>query len=248
MPNFSQIVFPMSGLPGSKEVRFAAPYVAQIWALLEHLGLHHIGLMKAIGDKYGGIKYIADVGACIGTTAIPYARVFPNAKILAIEPSRYNYGFLQFNCRDFPNIETLKIAAHNKKDLIQIANPDQSQRLREDWNINTGLISVYGDSDVFWEDVVADTLDNMVDRKVDWLKIDVEGHEQAVLEGATRVLSEDRPVLQIEMREENQSMGPYTLSSLLELIGDANYASVDKMRGDLIFVPRERLDLPSESA
>jgi len=242
MPNFSQIIFPISGLPGSKEVRVAAPYVAQIWALLEDLSVHYTGLKNTIVEKYGGIKYIVDEGACIGTMAIPYARAFPSAKILAIEPSRYNYGFLQFNCRDFPNIETLKIAAHNKKGIIQIASPNESQRpSRADGNINTGLISVYGDSEFFREEVVADTLDNIVDGKVDWLKLDVEGHEQAVLEGATRILSEDRPILQIEMSEENQSMGPYTLSSLLETIGGADYISVSKMRGDLVFAPKGKI-------
>jgi len=243
MPKFSQIIFPLTAAPDSRDVRFAAPYVAQVWALLTNLDSHIMEIMTTTGNKQGGIKYIVDVGACVGGTAIPYAVTFLDAKILAIEPSRHNYGFLQFNCKDFASVELLKMAVHNKNGFIQIAAPSTEQRpSRTDCHINTGLISAHGGSEHFREDVAADTLDNIVDRKVDWLKIDVEGHEQAVLEGATRILSEDKPVLQVEMSDENQAMGPYTLSSLLTLIGTAGYVSVGRMRADIVFMAKERLN------
>jgi len=242
MPKISQIVFPLTAEPDSIDIRFAAPYTAQIWALLTNLDAHVMDIMARAGNKHGEIKYIVDVGACIGSTVIPFTIAFPDAKILAIEPSRYNFSYLQFNCKAFPNVELLKIAAHNKRGLIQIAAPGTSQRPgRIDCYINTGLISAHGNSAYYREDVMADTLDSIVDERVGWLKLDVEGHEQAVLEGATRILSKDRPILQVEMSEENQAMGPYTLSSLLTLIGDMGYICVGKIRADLVFMPAEML-------
>ena len=238
MIRFSQIIFPLSGKPGDQIMKFAAPYVSQIWALLEDLAFRHTKKLMDIASAHGEIKYIVDVGACVGTMAIPFTTIFLSAKVLAIEPSKYNYGFLQFNCKNLPNVETLKIAVSNKKGMIHIANPNLAQRNRLDYQVNTGLISIYGNSDVFKEEVAVDTLDNVANEKVDWLKIDVEGHEHAVLEGATRILSEDKPIFQVEMRADNQSMGPYTISGLLELIGNANYIAAGQMRGDIIFAPK----------
>jgi hypothetical protein len=55
------------------------------------------------------------------------------------------------------------------------------------------------------QSVEAVTLDEYVQTKgiakVDFLKIDVEGAEASVLEGATNVLNRDKPILLIEMHE-----------------------------------------------
>ena len=44
-------------------------------------------------------------------------------------------------------------------------------------------------------------LDDAIDRPVGLIKIDVEGHELAVLRGATRILAQDRPNLLLELEE-----------------------------------------------
>lgn len=237
MLKFSQIAFPYY----DRDIQFATPYIAQIGTFLHSLAQSNLKKVVDIGGRYGGIEYVVDVGACIGSLALLYALVFPEAEILALEPSSYNYKFLQFNTKNFANVKALKIAAHNERDTLQLASPTVLQRGRGDNHLNTGLISVYGKSNFFREAVQADTLDNIVSRKVDWLKIDIEGHEQAALEGATRILSEDRPVLQIETREENQNMGPYTLAGLMGLIGNARYVFITAMRADRIFLPAELL-------
>lgn len=237
MIEFSQIAFPYY----DREIKFAAPYIAQIGAFLHGLDTSNLNKVAEIDRRYGGIEYVVDVGACIGGLALLYALVIPGAEILALEPSSYNYKFLQFNIKTFANIKPLKIAAHNERDSLQLASPTIRQKARGDNFINTGLISVYGKSNHFREVVQADTLDNIVDKKVDWLKVDVEGHEQAVLEGATRILAEDRPVLQIETIEGNQNMGPYTTAGLMGLIGNARYVFITEMRADRIFLPAELL-------
>jgi FkbM family methyltransferase len=44
-------------------------------------------------------------------------------------------------------------------------------------------------------------LDDVIDRPVGLIKIDVEGHEMAVLRGAARILQDDRPNLLLEIEE-----------------------------------------------
>jgi FkbM family methyltransferase len=48
-------------------------------------------------------------------------------------------------------------------------------------------------------------LDDIVDERVGFVKIDVEGHEREVLEGATRILASDKPVFLIEIEERHRA-------------------------------------------
>lgn len=197
--------------------------------------------IQNFGAIMGPPTHIVDVGACNGTWAIPFALWFPEAKILAIEPSKYNYPYLQSNCKNYPNIKTLKIVVSDSGGKITIANPSPDQRDRSDLDVNTGLISVYGKSTVFREEVEVDILDNLVESRVDWLKIDVEGHEMSVLVGARNILKNHRPLLQIEMRSDNQDMAKNTTFALAHLISSYNYVAMGCIGNDWIYVPEEKL-------
>jgi FkbM family methyltransferase len=232
MDDFAQVVFYENG----SRYRMAMPDIVHIHPL-------SYGLRRTVRKYFETmaqprpIEYIVDVGACVGTFAIPVSIIFPKADILCLEPSMYNYPFLEFNTKRLPQIEALKLAAHNRSEVVRIAAPTIIQRSAADSEADTGLISIYGDDPKYSETVAADRLDNIVKRPVDWLKIDVEGHEIPVLEGAERILSEDKPILQIEFREENQNMAHTSSARLLLEIVKRNYVPAGSMRGDLIFRP-----------
>jgi len=182
------------------------------------------------------IEYIVDVGACIGAFAVPYAFMWPTADILCIEPSKYNFPYLEYNIRQFPQISAIKVIASNVPGRMTIAAPTVLQKDHSQENHN-GILSVYGKSNVCSESVRADTLDNLVDRPVDWLKIDVEGHESKVLKGAKRILKEDRPMLQVEVSQSNQDMAGYSAAHLMLDIMKHNYQAIGGFRNDIIFRP-----------
>lgn len=196
--------------------------------------------IQSLGSKFGPITYIVDVGASSGLWAIPFTLYFPEAKILALEPSKYNYPYLQQNCKSYPNIKLMKMAASAANGKITIAEPSLAQRDRNDLDTNTGLISAYGQGINFREEVEADILDNLVESRVDWLKIDVEGHEMSVLEGARNILKRHRPLLQIEMRDQTQAMATSTTYLLSYAISSYNYVAAGAINQDWIFVPREK--------
>lgn len=62
-------------------------------------------------------------------------------------------------------------------------------------------------------------LDDVVREPVGFLKIDVEGHELAVLEGADRILRDDRPVLLIESEARHSPGAPHSVFHHLEARG-----------------------------
>lgn len=230
-------------------------------ATIEILGeLHNIrapskiGLFGALGHTADGgntafirganavkpINYIVDVGASIGGTVLMFHVAFPDAKILAIEPMKINYDCLVHNTKKFPEIHRVKMAAYNKTCDIRVAMPTQEQRTdcNPDFG-NPGLFSIYGQDKEHSEVVPADTLDNIVDGVVDLLKIDVEGAELMVLRGAKRILSEDRPVIILEMRPGNLEMAGTTQEQHADWFKEIGYKLVAKYLGDLVLCPRE---------
>lgn len=187
------------------------------------------------------IKYIVDVGACIGSFAIPYTVIFPDAEILCVEPSKHNFPYLEYNIKNLPQIKAVKLAAHNTRGNVRISAPTIIQRSKPDSDADTGLISIYGESTQYAEAVMTDRLDNIVTKTVDWLKIDVEGNEENVLMGAERILSQDKPMLQIEIRNENQRMAKKSSARLLLQILGKNYVPAGSFRGDLLFRPGAKM-------
>lgn len=114
-------------------------------------------------------RLIVDAGAHIGMATVYFARRFPKARIIALEPDDENFALLERNTKGL-NVLPLKQGLWNRNGYVRIANPDAdtwSFRVVEDLNgpieaINVDyLISRYG--------------------KIDCLKLDIEGSEVQVL-------------------------------------------------------------------
>jgi len=58
-------------------------------------------------------------------------------------------------------------------------------------------------------------LDDVISEPVGFIKIDVEGHELAVLEGAVKILKRDRPVLLIESEKRHHSEAPENIFNFM---------------------------------
>lgn len=62
-------------------------------------------------------------------------------------------------------------------------------------------------------------LDDIVQEPVGFVKIDVEGHEREVLEGATRILASDRPAFLIEIEERHKAGSVEDITQLMQARG-----------------------------
>lgn len=215
-----------------------APCMPQMISFIRRsadIGLLHL---HRIAQHFGRpIKYIVDVGACIGGYSLSYMLAFPDAKILAIEPSKWNYPHLEHNTKPFSNIKRIKCLVADKEEILTIAGPTETQRPKLDCNVNTGLISIYGKGHYFRENVPSKLLDNLVRERVDWLKIDVEGAEFDILQGSTKILLEHRPIIQIEIKPENQQMAGRNVSLVHQTMRDFGYKAVGGIEADWIYFP-----------
>jgi FkbM family methyltransferase len=80
----------------------------------------------------GRTPLIIDCGANISASPIWFAKSFPNARILALEPEPHNYEMLQLNCRKLPNIKSVRGAISCTNETLFVEDPGAG-----DWGFRT---------------------------------------------------------------------------------------------------------------
>ncbi len=135
-----------------------------------------------------------DVGSNIGTTVIPSSlNVGKSGKVYAFEPHPRIFSYLKGNLRlnKIRNVEAYNIAIGNQKGHIYLSN-----RKNDDMN----MVGLREEENCLQTPIA--TLDSFIkdNEKIALLKIDVEGYEKFVLEGAERTLAATECVF-MEMTE-----------------------------------------------
>ena len=132
-----------------------------------------------------------DVGAHLGSFLSLLVRLAPNGRHMAFEPVPIKAELLS---RRFPEVEVhaLVLGEVNTTKTFYLARATTaaSGLTRTDWHG-----SAYTELQVTQsrlDDVIPD------DRPVDFLKLDVEGNELNVLDGATRILEHQKPLILFE--------------------------------------------------
>jgi len=157
---------------------------------------------------------IVDAGANLGYYTLLFEQLAgPKASIAAIEPSRANLPELRMNIakNGLANVELHEVALGAASGEAWLAESINSQV------VPSGEGSYR---------VPVRTIDEMPLGRVDFLKIDVEGYEGFVLEGARGVLARDRPIVFLEFH--SQLVTPYghsfeTIHALLSSV----YSSIE---------------------
>jgi FkbM family methyltransferase len=142
-----------------------------------------LDFISDIGTHLPGISIttIFDVGAHIGMTALEFSDRFPDATVYAFEPSPTNFARMARNLIGKPIIRRHNIGlgaeASRRRLYMDPAHPSMARLKPED---------------LPFEEVEITTVDQFCLQegvsKIDILKIDTEGHELAVLEGASAFL------------------------------------------------------------
>lgn len=132
-------------------------------------------------DEYG-IKFpfepktILDGGANVGYASIYFAKAYPDAKIVAVEPEESNFHLLRKNTQFYPNVSCLKSAIWGHSTHLHITNPDD-----EKWNIQVEECDP-GAPDSFRACSIEDAMRDHRLENIDILKLDIEGGEMNVFE------------------------------------------------------------------
>jgi FkbM family methyltransferase len=140
----------------------------------------------------------ANVGQYVGLLVPRFNRV------LAFEPSREAFVKLINQVKDYPNLEVYNVAILDTTAIINLHKYEGGWR---DFDL-----SILDEPQAFdcWGrkigkvPVLAIRLDDLRLSTVDFIKIDVEGSETAVVKGAMETITKNRPTLFIEIHEKSQ--------------------------------------------
>ena len=176
-----------------------------------------------------GGSTILDVGANIGYYSMMYSLVLPSSDVIAIEPSKANFDYVVYNCRECPNVRPFNIGAHDGTMEAVLSMPSVRQYERVSlMRSNTGLLSIYGDSGRDREKAMLRPLDNLIASesikgKIGFVKIDVEGNEHRVLRGAAGLISRYSPVLEVEINPQMLQMSGDSYSNIKSFLAGFGY-------------------------
>lgn len=166
---------------------------------------------------------VVDAGANIGLHALFFAkRVGPEGRVYAFEPGQTAFDRLQSHIKrnQVANVRCFNCALGASEGLVSITeNREDNSRnfVVESSSATTGAKNVVLRSlnQVLKEESVS---------RIDFLKIDVEGFEPQVLEGATIYLQQQSiRVMQLELDESSLARSGYTAARVSNMLHDAGY-------------------------
>ena len=184
----------------------------------EHDNKIHEEVLKRVNRR----THMIDVGGNVGRWANHYADIFKN--VTAFEPADYNIECFKINTKDKTNITLNEYGLADKagkgKLAVAIDNHLGSTRV---WPEDDG-------------EIVLKTMDEHNYDIIDVLKIDVEGLEIPVLNGARKTLERCSPVIIIERCVLNSEAYGYTKNDSHELLVELGYKRAVKVTRDCIYV------------
>jgi len=167
---------------------------------------------KWLKDNHFHPQYILDVGANTGDLSLELIKVFPDAQIWAFEPHPKTFKKLKQNIHNHKSIHPFQLGLGDNTikttlwDFAASAPLKSTQPTSTLSSLNKQVITHHYHQPAQGYQVQITTLDKVASkhkiRQIDFLKIDTEGHELAVLKGAKKLLHNNKiKIIQFEFNE-----------------------------------------------
>lgn len=169
-------------------------------------------------------RHMIDVGGNVGRWSVDFAKHFDT--VSAFEPAPYHIECFEKNCASYPNIKLYPygLSNTNKKGNLEVAVEH-----------HLGSTRVIPSDDGTIE---LKTLDEHEFEHVDVLKVDVEGLEIDVLQGAEQTIAKCKPIIVIERCVFNsERFGLDKMASHNELVRQG-YERLFKITRDCVYGPK----------
>ena len=171
-----------------------------------------------------------DIGAHIGAVSVYLARKFQ--RVIAFEAVPATYEFLRQNTDGLPNVEALNIAA----------GPDEGEvffsHYQKHGQLSHVASSVEEAGAIRIGPVARRAIDSLELTDISFIKIDVEGYELQVLEGARETLTRCRPLVLVEQggnEEKHFGRRRNEASEFLESLGMHQHPEAPRMSKDRLY-------------
>ena len=163
-----------------------------------------------------------DVGANLGEYTLFMAKRLTRGRVLSFEPMEFVRSQLQ---------ENVKLNNFNRVDIFDFGLSDKKQKLNlhevDDGNEGLGTLFLGNKKSKGSLEIELETLDEKWDsfqlQRLEFVKIDVEGSELHVLLGAIKTITKFRPLILVEVSEENFKAAGYSTLDLETFFKKINY-------------------------
>lgn len=208
---------------------------ANSWDRYIYLALHKWKLMgntahRTVSSHIQRNMTVVDVGANIGLYTGLFSRlVGPTGKVISFEPDPCNFAALcaAVEANRLANVEIYDCALHNKQEsLLLLRDPCNSgNHSLANRPLLPGATAAKA--------VEGRTLDEAVgERSVDFVKIDVQGWELHVLQGANKIMARGAPLsLLIELWPQGLERNGSSAEKVLELLESFSFHLLDPTDG-----------------
>lgn len=211
------------------------PGLQPLYRFLRNMGLAGMGfdvahfkdsgeleVLRAIAAQGTKLAVIIDVGAHIGEWSQAAHVFFPEASIYAFEPATANYARLEETVKDLP-VTCVKAALSDTVGIATLHTYSSQPWLASLYMLDLEHRSYGGFTESEPEDVSCTTVDAYCAEagieRVDFLKIDAEGHDFAVLRGASGLLEKGSvSYVQFEIGDGNLDSRTF-LRDFIKLLG-----------------------------
>jgi len=148
---------------------------------------------------------IFDVGANFGLMTLQFAKLVPSGKVYAFEPTFYAFSKLEKNIELNPILAKNIVAIQSFVSLESTETPDI--KAYSSWkvggSVEEGKHRIHGGVVKSAKGVKAVSLDDFCEHeqieRLDFIKIDTDGHELEVLKGAKEAISKFEPIIVFEV-------------------------------------------------
>jgi FkbM family methyltransferase len=169
---------------------------------------------------------VLDIGANVGLITLSILASCPSVKVIAFEPAPFQCNLLEKTISANGLIDRVKVqktALGQSRGRMRFSTHIGIDASGLDGFFDTG---VGGPAKQIIVDV--DTLDNWWiangSPSVNIIKLDTEGSELWILQGAVQVLQTCRPILFIEIQPDHLKHYPYSLQDMIMWLGNCGYA------------------------
>ena len=155
---------------------------------------------------------VAEVGGHIGFICMYFAKlVGNNGKVVVFEPGSNNLPYLRHNIRLLANVQLIEQAVSSMDGMAVLHEESltgQNNSLVPSFQgLSRNAAFAYVDTNVCSRQVPTVRLDTFFQgANIDFVKIDIEGHEYAALLGAEQLLRRCHPKLMVEIQADHSSI------------------------------------------
>ena len=179
------------------------------------------------------IEYILDAGGNCGISALFLASIYPDARIITVEPSQDNFSILLRNIAKFPNIQAVNKGLWDKSTNLLVKKGARHGREWDYQVIETNDENNYS--------IKATTVDNLLREfglpRFDLIKLDIEGSEKEVFEGGT--VGSWLPEVRVLFAELHPDMKEGSDTAVRSHLRNENYTEIHMGKYE-VYVKKER--------